>query len=73
MYVFLHMDSELNVWAGLYVHSKLIGILTFKQWGEYSNFSARLLENILFGGKKKDKIIKNNILWKIKQRLCGMS
>jgi hypothetical protein len=29
MYVFLHMDSELHVWAGLYVQSKLIGILTF--------------------------------------------
>jgi len=31
MYVFLHMDSELHVWAGLYVQRKLIGILTLKQ------------------------------------------
>jgi len=33
MYMFLHMDSEQCAWAGLYVQSNLIGILTFKQLG----------------------------------------
>jgi hypothetical protein len=47
------MDSELNVWAGLYVQSKLIGILTFKQQGQYLNSSARFMKNIFFGGRKK--------------------
>jgi hypothetical protein len=62
MYMFLHMDSELNVWAGLYVQSKLIGILTFKKQGQYLNFSARFMKNIFLEGGKKDKTIKNNIL-----------
>jgi len=53
MYVFLHMDSELNVWAGLYMQSKLIGILTFKRRGQYLNSSARFTKNIFFGGRKK--------------------
>jgi hypothetical protein len=47
------MDSELRVWAGLYVQSKLIGILTFKQLGQYLNFSARFMKNIFLEKKKK--------------------
>jgi hypothetical protein len=48
------MDSELNVWAGLYVQSKLIGILlAFKRWGQYLNSSARFMKNIFFGAREK--------------------
>jgi hypothetical protein len=56
MYEFLHMDSELHVWAGLYVQSKLIGILTFKQWGQYLNLSARFIKNIFWREEKKIKL-----------------